>query len=160
MITFKDTNDSYGHNLGDEVLKVFAMTAEKNLKVNSIVGRLGGEEFAAILPGVEAAAAVEAAERVRRAFSRSAAFVNGLAVGATVSVGVATDTEVDADLSSLFRRADAALYVAKRAGRNQVAFLESDEDIVLAAPCTAIRTSPSRLRPAAVVVRPDRARSA
>jgi diguanylate cyclase (GGDEF)-like protein len=67
---FKDTNDSYGHSLGDEVLRVLAMTAEKNLKVNSIVGRLGGEEFAAILPGVEAAAAVEAAERVRRAFSR------------------------------------------------------------------------------------------
>jgi diguanylate cyclase (GGDEF)-like protein len=136
------------------------MTAEKNLKVNSIVGRLGGEEFAAILPGVEAAAAVEAAERVRRAFCRSAAFVNGLAVGATVSVGVATDTEVDADLSNLFRRADAALYIAKRAGRNQVAFLESDEDMVATAQCTAIRTSPSRLRPAVAAVRPDRARSA
>jgi len=157
---FKDTNDSYGHGLGDEVLKVFAMTAEKNLKVNNIVGRLGGEEFAAILPGVEADAAGEAAERVRRAFSRSASFVNGLAVGATVSVGVATDTEVDADLSNLFRRADAALYIAKRAGRNQVAFLESDEDMVVAAQCTALRTSPSRLRPAVATARPDRLRSA
>ncbi len=125
---FKDTNDSYGHELGDEVLKVFAKTAGKHLDVTSIVARLGGEEFAAILPGADArASAVEIAEAVRRAFARSAAFVNGLAVGATVSVGVASDVEVDTDLSGLFRRADAALYVAKRAGRNQVALLEPDD---------------------------------
>jgi diguanylate cyclase (GGDEF)-like protein len=114
---FKDTNDGFGRDLGDEVLKIFAVTAESKLKVNAIVGRLGGEEFAAILPGSGPEAAVEAAERVRRAFSRAAAFVNGLAVGATVSVGVASDTEVDASLSVLFRRADAALYIAKRRGR-------------------------------------------
>lgn len=110
----------------------------KNIKARSIVGRLGGEEFAAILPGADAAAAV------RRAFSRAAAFVNGLAVGGTVSVGVASDVEVDTDLSGLFRRADAALYVAKRGGRNQVAFLESDDDNVL--PGSTVRTSPTRRR--------------
>jgi diguanylate cyclase (GGDEF)-like protein len=150
---FKDTNDCFGHNLGDEVLKVFAATAEKSLKVNAIVGRLGGEEFAAILPGAEANTAVEAAERVRRAFSRSAAFVNGLAVGATVSVGVASDTDVDANLSGLFRRADAALYVAKRAGRNQVALLEAEDDMILPGARAAIRTSPTRLRTPAAVPR-------
>lgn len=148
---FKDTNDSYGHSLGDEVLKIFAITAKKNLKVNSIVGRLGGEEFAAILSGADAEAAVATAERVRRAFSRSAAFVNGLAVGSTVSVGVASDTEVDSDLSGLFRRADAALYAAKRAGRNQVALIGSDDEMLLPVPRPGIRTSPSRLRRAALL---------
>jgi diguanylate cyclase (GGDEF)-like protein len=143
---FKDTNDSYGHEFGDEVLKLFARTLVKTLDDKGIVGRLGGEEFAAILPGVDATAAVVAAEALRRAFARSAAFVNGLAIGATVSVGVASDVEVDTDLSGLFRRADAALYVAKRAGRNQVALLESDDQRVLPAGST-IRTSPSRLRP-------------
>jgi diguanylate cyclase (GGDEF)-like protein len=141
---FKDTNDSYGHNLGDEVLTIFGKTVLKHIKVRSIVGRLGGEEFAAILPGADAAAAVEAAEAVRRAFARAAAFVNGLAVGGTVSVGVASDVEVDTDLSGLFRRADAALYVAKRGGRNQVALLESDDDQVL--PGSTVRTSPTRRR--------------
>ena len=145
---FKDTNDSYGHDLGDEVLKVFAKTVDKHLNVTSIAGRLGGEEFAAILPGANAATAVEAAEAVRRAFGRSAAFVNGLAVGATVSVGVASEMDVDTELSSLFRRADAALYIAKRAGRNQVALLESDNDKGQPGSSSTVRTSPSRLRPA------------
>ena len=148
---FKDTNDSYGHNLGDEVLKIFAVIVERDLKVNAIVGRLGGEEFAAILRGVDAKAAVEAAERVRRAFSSAGAFVNGLAVGATVSIGVASDTDVDADLSGLFRRADAALYVAKRAGRDRVALLETDENVF---PETTVRSSPARARKAAVPRRP------
>ena len=149
---FKDTNDSYGHDLGDDVLKVFAQTVDKHLNVTSIAGRLGGEEFAAILPGADAVVAVEVAETVRRAFGRSAAFVNGLAVGATVSVGVASDVDVDTDLSGLFRRADAALYVAKRAGRNQVALLESDDQRVHAAGST-VRTSPSRLRPTAPITK-------
>lgn len=143
---FKETNDSYGHDLGDEVLKVFAKTVTHHLNVTNIVGRLGGEEFAAILPGTGAPSAIGAAEAVRRAFGQSAAFVNGLPVGATVSVGVASDFDVDTDLSGLFRRADAALYVAKRAGRNQVAFLESDEGRERSGSST-VRTSPSRLRP-------------
>lgn len=152
---FKETNDCFGHDLGDDVLKIFAATTETNLEINAIVGRLGGEEFAAILPGIDAATAVDAAERVRRAFCRSAAFVNGLAVGASVSVGVACDTDVDADLSALFRRADAALYVAKRAGRNRVAFLEADDDTVHPRPLVALRTSPGRARKPAPVPRRD-----
>ena len=155
---FKETNDSYGHDLGDEVLKVFARTLAKHLDEKSIVGRLGGEEFAAILPGVNAATAVEAAETVRHAFARSGAFVNGLAVGGTVSVGAASDFDVDTDLSSLFRRADAALYVAKRAGRNQVAFLESDDERARAGTGSTVRTSPSRLRPTPPITQRHRVR--
>jgi len=144
---FKDTNDSFGHDLGDDVLKVFARTAARHFDLTSIVGRLGGEEFAAIMPGADAARAVEVAEAVRQAFGRSAAFINGLAIGATVSAGVASDVNVDTDLSGLLRRADAALYVAKRAGRNQVALLETDDEMLLPAARSTVRTSPSRLQP-------------
>jgi diguanylate cyclase (GGDEF)-like protein len=152
---FKDTNDSYGHDLGDEVLKVFAKTVAKHLNVTSIVGRLGGEEFAAILPGADAAEAVLVAEAVRCAFARAAAFVNGLAVGATVSIGVASDVIVETDLAGLFRRADAALYVAKRAGRDKVALLESEDDSIMPGSSSTIRTSPTRVHPSpAVTPRP------
>lgn len=150
---FKETNDSYGHDLGDEVLKIFAKTVAKHLDGRCIIGRLGGEEFAAILPGADSVTAGDAAETVRRAFSRSAAFVNGLAVGATVSVGVASGVDVDTDLSGLFRRADAALYIAKRAGRDQVALVESDDDMVFPGAASTVRTSPSRLRPTPPVLR-------
>ncbi|MET0347431.1 MAG: GGDEF domain-containing protein [Methyloceanibacter sp.] len=81
---FKRTNDHFGHELGDRVLKLFATT---NFEGSSIVARLGGEEFAAILPNVDRLGAVETGEAVRHAFAKSG--VDGLAVGATVSVGVA-----------------------------------------------------------------------
>jgi len=130
---------------------VFAKTVTKHLNVTSIIGRLGGEEFAAILPGADAAEAVVVAESVRRAFARSAAFVNGLAVGATVSIGVASDVIVETDLAGLFRRADAALYIAKRAGRDKVALLESDDDSALPGTSSIVRTSPTRVHPSPAV---------
>jgi diguanylate cyclase (GGDEF)-like protein len=140
---FKQTNDRYGHALGDRVLKLFAATASAHLDGNSLVARLGGEEFAAILPGADPLEAVGAAEAVRQAFANSAAFVDGLAVGATVSVGAASDVGIVGDLNGLFRRADAALYVAKRAGRNRVEILAPDDgDVAIADFDTAVRASP------------------
>ena len=124
---FKQTNDRFGHELGDRVLKLFAITAHAQCNGTGLVARLGGEEFAAILPGADPLEAVGTGDAVRRAFARSAAFVDGLAVGATVSVGAASDLGVAGDLSALFRRADAALYVAKRAGRNRVEVLGPDD---------------------------------
>lgn len=129
---FKNTNDRYGHSFGDRVLKLFAATASEKLNGSSIVARLGGEEFAAILPGADPLEAMGAAEAVRHAFAKSAAFVDGLAVGATVSVGAASGQETDSDLNALFRRADAALYVAKRAGRNRVELLGPEDGNPLA----------------------------
>ncbi len=99
---FKRTNDRFGHALGDRVLKLFAATVRTHLEELSIVARLGGEEFAAILPGVDRLGAVETGEAVRRAFAKSGAFVDGLAVGATVSVGVAWDAGGGGDLNALF----------------------------------------------------------
>lgn len=124
---FKQINDRFGHAQGDHVLKLFATKSKEYLNGNSIVARLGGEEFAAILPGADASAAVRAAEGVRRTFAKSAAFIDGLAVGATVSVGAANDPDLHSDLNALFRRADAALYAAKRGGRNRVEYLGPED---------------------------------
>jgi diguanylate cyclase (GGDEF)-like protein len=121
------------------VLKLFATAAQKHLNGTSIVARLGGEEFAAILPRADPLEAAGAAEAVRRAFAAAAAFVDGLAVGATVSVGVAWEPFVAGDLNALFRRADAALYVAKRSGRNRVELLGPDDANPLAEVEAALR---------------------
>ena len=124
---FKQTNDRFGHALGDRVLKLFATTASAHLNGTSLVARLGGEEFAAILPGADPLEAACAGEAVRHAFANSAAFVDGLPVGATVSVGAASDVGVAGDLNALLRRADTALYVATRAGRNRVELWGPDD---------------------------------
>ena len=142
---FKLTNDRFGHELGDRVLKLFATTAQAYCDGAGLVARLGGEEFAAILPG-DPLEAVGTGEAVRRAFANSGAFVDGLAVGATVSVGAACDLGTAGDLSALFRRADAALYVAKRAGRNRVELLGPDGPTPPAEAGTAVRSK--RRKPA------------
>ena len=142
---FKQTNDRFGHALGDRVLKLFAITAQAHLNGPSIVARLGGEEFAAILPGTDPLEAACAGEAVRHAFANSAAFVDGLPVGATVSVGAASDVGVAGDLNALFRRADAALYVAKRAGRNRVELLGPDDASPLAEVEAVVRTARRKL---------------
>ena len=141
---FKQTNDRFGHALGDRVLKLFATKASEHLNGHSIIARLGGEEFAAILPGADPASAVKAADAVRHAFANSAAFVDGLPIGATVSVGAASDVDLHSDLNALFRRADAALYVAKRGGRDRVEFLAPDDTSVLEPAGATIRSATRR----------------
>jgi diguanylate cyclase (GGDEF)-like protein len=141
---FKQVNDRFGHAQGDRVLKLFAIRSKEYLNGGSVVARLGGEEFAAILPGADSGEAVRLAEAVRRAFAKSAAFVDGLPVGATVSVGAASDTDLSSDLNALFRRADAALYAAKRGGRNRVEYLEPEDIGSLDAVGGTVRASPDR----------------
>ena len=138
---FKQTNDRFGHELGDRVLKLFASTAESHCNGLGLVARLGGEEFAAILPGADPLEAVGTGEAVRRAFAKSGAFVDGLPVGATVSVGAASDLGAAGDLGALFRRADAALYVAKRAGRNRVELLDPHDASPLAEVEAVVRSA-------------------
>lgn len=116
---FKRINDTYGHPFGDTVLLLFARTASQQLRADDIFGRYGGEEFALFLPGVGANEAQTIAERVREAFERSARTVQGEAVAATVSIGIACDERSRGELSSLVQRADRALYHAKAAGRNR-----------------------------------------
>jgi diguanylate cyclase (GGDEF)-like protein len=115
---FKSINDRFGHPAGDEVLKVFASVVTSTLRITDLCGRIGGEEFAALVPcAIEEA--VYAAERVREAFESCGIVVDDAAVVTTVSIGVAggpAHTELDILLAS----ADTALYQAKRGGRNRV----------------------------------------
>jgi diguanylate cyclase (GGDEF)-like protein len=117
---FKSINDRYGHAVGDRVLRTFADVAVLELRSTDLVGRLGGEEFGAVLFGAEAGGAVATAERIRKRFAAS--FHNAKdAHAVTVSVGVsALPADELADIDTLISRADEALYVAKARGRNRV----------------------------------------
>ena len=127
---FKKINDTYGHRLGDRVLQLFAGTLADELDTGSILGRLGGEEFAAILPGADLSAAAAKAECVRAAFADIAAVIDGLPVGGTVSIGVASNDDIDCDIGALFHRADGALYAAKQTGRNRVQVIGPKEPML------------------------------
>ena len=120
---FKSVNDRFGHGVGDEALRVFGATASTNLRASDVLGRLGGEEFAAVLPGTVEDASI-AAERVRRAFQVAGVSVAGCLLDATVSIGVASG-EPGSDVMGMLVSADAALYRAKIKGRNRVE-LEKD----------------------------------
>nr|WP_246429836.1 GGDEF domain-containing protein [Prosthecomicrobium pneumaticum] len=117
---FKQINDSFGHAAGDAVLRAFAEVLKATLRDTDPVGRTGGEEFMALLPGADAARGTVVAERVRQRFARVAVDYGGARVATTVSVGVAAATAASADLGALSACADRALYEAKRDGRDRV----------------------------------------
>ena len=123
---FKAINDVYGHAIGDRVLTVFAASLHRCLGANDLAGRIGGEEFAILLPEKDEAAALALAERIRVVFADAAAEIGGHAVAATVSIGVAASRIGGHDLDGLLGRADSALYQAKEAGRNRVAAFAGD----------------------------------
>jgi diguanylate cyclase (GGDEF)-like protein len=131
---FKSINDRFGHAVGDEALRLFASVISKNMRASDIIGRLGGEEFAAVLPGTGTEAAA-AAERVRSAFEFSRLVVEEHRVPVTVSIGIASASK-KAEVHFLLGRADSALYVAKARGRNQWAA----EDAVMPARRATDRT--------------------
>jgi diguanylate cyclase (GGDEF)-like protein len=116
---FKSINDRFSHQVGDEALRVFAKTVSRNMRSSDIVGRFGGEEFSAILPGgLDVSFGV--AERVRAAFDIAGEEIADMLVRATVSIGAASAPAKGAHLEALIGRADAALYRAKASGRNRV----------------------------------------
>ena len=112
---FKRINDSLGHEAGDKVLLAIARLLSGCARVIDVVARVGGEEFAVILPNTDAQGALEVAERMRIAVAQA----NWLGHPTTISLGVATLQEKE-DAGGLYARADAALYAAKTAGRNRV----------------------------------------
>jgi len=123
---FKRINDSYGHQVGDRVIQAFAATLQSCLRGCDRVGRLGGEEFAAILPETSATAARQAAERVRAQIETLAVpMPDGGCLRFTASFGCATRSAEDGTIAATLARADSALYRAKNAGRNAV---RGDED--------------------------------
>lgn len=115
---FKSVNDRFGHATGDSVLKVFAQTALGSVRASDIVARLGGEEFVAMVPE-NMDGACHVAERLRAAYEVAGLLVDDIAVGSTVSIGMATSYKPVPDIDALLLRADEALYLAKREGRNR-----------------------------------------
>lgn len=116
---FKRVNDILGHDMGDQILKEIAARIVTNMRAIDIVSRYGGEEFMIAMPETSEAEAFQAAERVRSFIAGTPVFVEGQSLSITISAGVA-QVDKGEQLRSVFRRADAALYQAKRDGRNQV----------------------------------------
>lgn len=115
---FKSVNDRFGHLVGDDVLQVFAQVVTGNLRITDLVGRVGGEEFAALLPCSVMDARI-AAERVRAAFENAGVAIDGEPLQTSVSIGIAGGA-IGTPIEVLFASADAALYAAKRGGRNRI----------------------------------------
>lgn len=118
---FKSVNDNFGHEVGDQALKLIADTIRGAVRDTDAVGRIGGEEFAVFLPGVNYPQAEDMAERIRKAIANAPFSPRGKPYGLSVSIGGAT-FEQAATFSELYRQADSLLYDAKRNGRNRVEF--------------------------------------
>lgn len=117
---FKTINDTFGHDIGDEVLRRVGHVLRQVMRGTDIFGRVGGEEFAVAMPETNLAAARTVAERLREKFTEVTVDAWGKTVGFTVSIGIAHLQSPETVLSQLMKRADLALYEAKRGGRNRV----------------------------------------
>jgi diguanylate cyclase (GGDEF)-like protein len=117
---FKRINDTFGHAAGDVALAAIGRTLREHLRDVDICGRLGGEEFAMLLPGTSAEAAVHVAERLRHAIADTGFPFEGRVVGLTASFGIA-DPGTAGTLEQALSQADTSLYAAKSEGRNRVA---------------------------------------
>ena len=126
---FKSINDQFGHGIGDTVLKTFASTAARTLGGDTLFGRIGGEEFAAVVPVGDMGEAVAVADRVRRNFFEAAAAHASGDTQPSVSIGVTLGCDPRAAMTDLLASADQALYRAKARGRNRV---ETADPIVAA----------------------------
>jgi diguanylate cyclase (GGDEF)-like protein len=118
---FKSINDRYGHHTGDEVLTAFCRLAIAQLRPHDLFGRVGGEEFAGLLPDIGRHDALWLADRLRSAFAAAPHRAGEHAFSATVSVGVAISDDGASNLDALLKAADEALYRAKTSGRNCIA---------------------------------------
>lgn len=119
---FKKINDSYGHDVGDKALKVFASTIANRVRSHDIFGRIGGEEFVALLADTGKEDAMGLAENLLNRVRNIAIDIDGYDVPLklTVSIGLASRTDQDEDLQALIKRADENLYTAKQSGRDKV----------------------------------------
>ena len=120
---FKKVNDTYGHDVGDKVLKGVAAVAEDIKRITDVVARTGGEEFALVLPETDQEGARKLANRLREAIEEMEVNCsNGQTIKVTASIGAATISKMGKNVDAFLRDADLALYQAKHAGRNQVCY--------------------------------------
>jgi diguanylate cyclase (GGDEF)-like protein len=128
----KSINDSYGHDVGDLVLQRVVATCKSVLRASDCIGRLGGEEFAAMLPDASRDAALEVVERMRRAVAGMVVEVPTGKIGVTVSIGLATRNDAESNIEPVLQRADAAVYKAKASGRNRTVYQGHGDEVLTA----------------------------
>jgi diguanylate cyclase (GGDEF)-like protein len=126
---FKGINDRLGHAAGDAVLREIGARVREGLRRSDTAGRIGGEEFAMILSGTPAATAWHFAERLRRKIADAPIAIDGGAVTVTISVGLAAMNPALGSADVALRRADEAMYRAKRDGRNRVEPSEAEGQV-------------------------------
>ncbi|MCW8825854.1 MAG: GGDEF domain-containing protein [Gammaproteobacteria bacterium] len=131
---FKVINDTYGHPAGDELLRHFGRMMRDCFRPDDLIGRMGGEEFVAVLAETKLSDAFEAAERLRATFGNKPVLVHGQDINATVSIGISTTESGSENFSQLFNRADKELYQAKQSGRNRISSKLRDDDLEIQEP--------------------------
>ncbi|GAA4500792.1 sensor domain-containing diguanylate cyclase [Gluconacetobacter tumulicola] len=124
---FKSINDRYGHAAGDEVIRHVAAIMCSVLRSNDMTGRMGGEEFAVCLPNLGMEEAGRIGDRLRAEIAETQAWFEDIAISLTVSIGIAPMLPTDRNGEQVLARADKALYAAKQAGRNRLAFAENPD---------------------------------
>lgn len=126
---FKRVNDSYGHNVGDGVLKEAAHRLQNHVRTDDIVCRWGGEELLIVLPDTGLDSALAVAQKLRTAIGNAAIVIEGTTIEQTISLGVATYRDGE-NIDSTITRADSGLYLAKQGGRNRVMSVEPGAEII------------------------------
>ena len=125
---FKKVNDTYGHSIGDEVLKSFGSILDKNKRESDIVGRLGGEEFAFILPKTNAEGAIQFADNLRNTVNNQCLKYDDVTIKYAVSIGVSVfNNNNQVSLDELTKQSDEALYLAKNSGKNCTVIYEANK---------------------------------
>lgn len=120
---FKQINDTYGHEAGDRALQIFSSIFRKELREIDILGRIGGEEFAALLPETDGKTAIDVAYRLCKAIATSPITISPeIEIDMTISIGITKHMKSDRNIHEMLKRADNALYTAKKSGRNQVCY--------------------------------------
>ncbi|MBI4294096.1 MAG: GGDEF domain-containing protein [Betaproteobacteria bacterium] len=130
---FKRINDEHGHLVGDELLRAIADSLRQGLRAHDVLCRYGGEEFVVLMPGADKAAATAVADRARRSIEHRGWITDKSGIVITVSAGVSAYPEDGRDWDALIGAADAALYTAKRRGRNCVVAAAADPSSALSA---------------------------
>jgi diguanylate cyclase (GGDEF)-like protein len=123
---FKSINDTYGHAVGDDVLRAVAQTLQANVRRSDVVGRIGGEEFSVFLPNTQVKGAELLAENLRVAIESIHIEVDGVRLKITASIGVAAKRFDEETMQAIQQHADQAMYEAKRGGRNRVSTFDDD----------------------------------